>query len=61
MALRLEVMSLEKTVRIVIQTKGGFKFGYEKTVRKDEVKKIEPLKLKQIKQNNKKKEVDIYV
>lgn len=60
MALRLEVTSLEKTVRIVIQTKSGFKFGYEKTVRKDEVKKIEPLELKQIFPEEEGKEVDIY-
>ena len=52
---------MEKKVRIVIQTRGGFKFGYERTVRKDEVKKIEHLKLKQIKQDNERKEVDIYV
>ena len=52
---------MEKKVRIVIQTRGGFKFGYERTVRKDEVKKIEPLKLKQIKQDNERREVDIYV
>ena len=49
---------MEKKVRIAIVTKGGFKFGYERTVRKEE--KTEPLKLKQIKQNNERKEVDIY-
>jgi len=51
---------LEKAVRIAIVTPSGFKFGYERTVRKDEVKKIEPLKLKRIEQDNERKEVDIY-
>jgi hypothetical protein len=51
---------MEKTIRIAIQTKGGFKFGYERTVRKEE--KIEPLKLKQIfpEEDTEGKEVDIY-
>ena len=52
-----EVLLLERKVRIVIETKGGFRFGYERTVRKDP--KIEPLKLKQI-FPEKNKEVDIY-
>ena len=51
---------MEKTVRIAIVTPSGFKFGYERTIRKDEVRRIEPLELKQIEQDNERKEVDIY-
>jgi hypothetical protein len=60
------VISLEKKIRIAIQTSGGFKFAYEKTVSKDpkteplKLNKAEPLKLKQI-FPEKKKKVDAYV